>query len=78
MSEHQAETAHLLGLPNCQITYPDFCLWGYIKNKVLATKVTKVEDLKTWIWDVTTTINWGIKAHTWEEQEFRLYVLFAT
>jgi hypothetical protein len=39
------------------ITPLDFFLWGYVKDKVCAAKVTAVEDLKTWIRDVITTIN---------------------
>jgi hypothetical protein len=36
---------------------------------VYATKVTGVEDLKTWIMDVITTITRGMLAHTWKELE---------
>jgi hypothetical protein len=52
------------------ITPLDFFLWGYVKDKVYATKVTGVEDLKTWIRDVITIINKGMLARTWEELEF--------
>jgi hypothetical protein len=48
----------------------DFFLWGYVKDKVYATKVTGVADLKTWIRDVITTINRSMLANTWEELEF--------
>jgi hypothetical protein len=41
-------------------------------------EVTGVEDLKTRIRDVITTINRGMLARTWEELEFRLDVLRAT
>jgi hypothetical protein len=65
----------LLGLPDPpDITHLDFFLWGYVKDKVYATKVTGVEDLKTQIRDVITTINRGMLACTWEELEFRLNV----
>jgi hypothetical protein len=56
----------------------DFFLWGYVKDKVYATKVTGVEDQKTRIRDVITIINTGMLARTWEELEFRLDVLPAT
>jgi hypothetical protein len=45
----------------------DFFLWGYVKDKVYATKVTGLEDLKTRIRDIITTINRGMLARTWEE-----------
>jgi hypothetical protein len=60
------------------ITPLDLFLWGYVKDKVYATKVTGVEDLKIRIRDVITTINRGMVARTWEELEFRLDVLRAT
>jgi hypothetical protein len=41
-------------------------------------EVTGVEDLKTRIRDVVTTINTGMLAQIWEELEFRLDVLRAT
>jgi hypothetical protein len=47
------------------ITPLDSFLWGYVKDKVYATKVTVVEDLKTGIRDVITTINRGMLARTW-------------
>jgi hypothetical protein len=56
----------------------DFFLWGYVKDKVYATKVTGVEDLKTRIRDAITPINRGMLARTWEESEFRLDVLHVT
>jgi hypothetical protein len=46
--------------------------WGYVKDKVYATKVTGIEDVKTWIRDVITAINRGMLARTWEELEFQL------
>jgi hypothetical protein len=50
----------LLVLPNPQALHLlDFFLWGYVKDKFYATKVTGVEDLKTFIRDVITTINRG-------------------
>jgi hypothetical protein len=52
------------------ITPLDFFLWGYVKDKVYATKVTGVEDLKTRIRDVITTISRGMLARIWEELEF--------
>jgi hypothetical protein len=60
------------------ITPLDFFLWGYVKDKVYATKVTGVEDLKTRIRDAITPINRGMLARTWEELEFRLDILRAT
>jgi hypothetical protein len=53
-------------------------MWDYVKDKFCVTKVTGVEDLKTRIRDVITTINRGMLARTWEEMEFRLDVLRAT
>jgi hypothetical protein len=61
----------LLGIPDPQTLRPlDFFLWGYVKDKVYATKVTGVEDLKTWIRNVVTTISRGTLARAWEELEF--------
>jgi hypothetical protein len=60
------------------ITPLDVFLWGYVKDKVCTTKVTGVEDPKTRIRDVITTINRGMLARTWEELEFGLNVLRAT
>jgi hypothetical protein len=51
------------------ITPIDFFLWGYVKDKVYATMVTGVEDLKTRIRDVITIINRGMLARTWEVLE---------
>jgi hypothetical protein len=55
---------------SADITRLDFILWGYVKDKFYATKVTGLEDLKTRIRDVITTINRGMLARTWEELEF--------
>jgi hypothetical protein len=55
-----------------------FFLWSYVKDKVYATRATGVEDLKTRIRDVITTINRGMLARTWEELEFQLDVLHVT
>jgi ribosomal protein S3AE len=41
-------------------------------------EVTGVEDLKTQIKDIITTINRGMLVRTWEELEFRLDVLCVT
>jgi hypothetical protein len=38
------------------IHFLNFFLWGYVKNKVCATIVTGVENLKTQIKDVITTL----------------------
>jgi hypothetical protein len=59
---------------SADITPLDLFLWGYVKDKVYATKITGVEDLKTRIRDVIKTINRGMLARTWEELEFRLDV----
>jgi hypothetical protein len=42
------------------ITPVDFFLWCHVKDKDCATMVTGVEDLKTRIIDVITTINRGM------------------
>jgi hypothetical protein len=60
------------------ITPLDFFLCDYVKDKVYATKDTGIEDLKTQIRDVITTIKRGMLARTWEELEFRLDVVRAT
>jgi hypothetical protein len=53
--------------------------WGTILlEDYCGLEVTGVEDLKTRIRDVITTINRGMLAHTWEELELRLDVLRAT
>jgi hypothetical protein len=56
--------AHLLGLPDPHTTPLDFFLWDYVKDKVYATKVTGVKDLKTQIRDVIAKINKGTPACT--------------
>jgi hypothetical protein len=56
----------------------DFFLSGYVKDKVYAVKVTGVEDMKTWIRDVITTISRSMLAYTWEELEFWLDILYVT
>jgi hypothetical protein len=43
---------------------------GYVKEKVYATKVTGIEDLKTWIRDVITVINTGKLSCAWEKSKF--------
>jgi hypothetical protein len=53
--------------------------WGTILlEDYRGLEITGVEDLKTRIRDVITTINRGMLARTWEELEFRLDVLRAT
>jgi hypothetical protein len=56
------------------ITLLDFFLWGYVKDKVYATKVTSVEAMNIQI----TTFRRSMQAGTWEELEFRLDVPRAT
>lgn len=43
------------------------CVGGYVKNKVYATRVTGVEDLKAHIRNVVTIINQHMLGYTWEE-----------
>jgi hypothetical protein len=53
--------------------------WGTILlENYCGLEVTGVEDLKTQIGDVITTINRGMLARTWEKLEFRMDVLCAT
>jgi hypothetical protein len=40
-----------------------------VKGKVYATKVAGVEDLKTQIKDVVTTISRGMLARVWKERD---------
>jgi hypothetical protein len=45
--------------------------WGTILlEDYHGLEVTRFEDLKTWIRDVTTTINRGMLARIWKELEF--------
>ena len=39
------------------LTSPDFCLWGYLKNKVCSNNTTTLENLKSNIRNVTNSIN---------------------
>jgi hypothetical protein len=53
--------------------------WGTILlEDYRGLEVTGVEDLKTRIRDVITTINRGMLACTWEELEFQLDVVRVT
>jgi hypothetical protein len=71
MSGDREGQASRLTLPNPpDITPLDFFLWGQTKDKVYGTKVTGVEDLKTQIRNVITTLNRGMLAHTWKELKF--------
>jgi hypothetical protein len=56
----------------------EFFLCGHAKDKVHATKVTEVEDLKTRIGDVVPAGSRGMLACTCEGPEFRLDVVSAT
>jgi hypothetical protein len=60
---------------------PDFDGYIYTKLVILPSspsKSTEVEDLKTKVRDVITTINTGMLGRTMEELEFLLDVLRAT
>ena len=59
--------------PTCSpdITPLDFFLWGYVKDIVCRTKVRNITDLKQSI----ATIDEAMLQRTWQEIEYRLYVL---
>jgi hypothetical protein len=60
------------------ITPLDFFLWGYVKDRVYATKVQNLVELKHRITAAVATITREMLEATWREVEFRLDLLRAT
>ncbi|PSN33481.1 hypothetical protein C0J52_27222, partial [Blattella germanica] len=60
------------------ITPLDFFLWGYVKDRVFATTVRDIRDLRTRIVEVIGTIPLDMLQWTWVEIEYRLDILRVT
>ncbi|GBM74191.1 hypothetical protein AVEN_104814-1 [Araneus ventricosus] len=60
------------------ITPLDFFFWGYIKDRVFATPIADVEELKARIQAVVCTVTEDMLKNTWRELEYRLDILRAT
>jgi hypothetical protein len=56
----------------------DFFLWGYVKDRVYATPICDVAELRRKITDVISTITSDMLNNTWAEIEYRLDILRAT
>jgi len=56
----------------------DFVLLGYVKDKVFATPVPDITNLKARITDAFSTITEYMLENTWREIDYRLDVLRAT
>ncbi|GBM80433.1 hypothetical protein AVEN_145767-1 [Araneus ventricosus] len=56
------------------LTPLDFFLWGYVKDKVFASKITDITQLKTRIIEVIENISQSMLTSTWNEIEYRLDV----
>ena len=59
------------------ITPLDFFLWGYVKDIVYRTKVRDMTDLNQRVFNAIATIDEAMLQRTWQEIEYRLYVLRA-
>jgi hypothetical protein len=53
-------------------------LWGYVKDRVYATPIRDVVELRRKITDVIRTITSDKLNNTWAEIEYRLDILRAT
>jgi len=60
------------------ITSLDFCLWGYVKDKVFSTPVTDTTNLKARITYAFATITEDMLENTWGEMYYQLNVLRVT
>lgn len=60
------------------ITPLDFFLWGYVKDRVYATRVNDRVELKRRIRDVINSVTEDMLRNTWREMEYRFDILRAT
>ncbi|GBN80779.1 hypothetical protein AVEN_256342-1 [Araneus ventricosus] len=60
------------------ITPLDFFFWGYIKDRVFATPIVDVEELKARIQAAVCTVTEDVLKNTWWELEYCLDILRAT
>ncbi|GBL80576.1 hypothetical protein AVEN_225266-1 [Araneus ventricosus] len=60
------------------ITPLDFFFWDYIKDRVFATPIADVEELKARIQAAVCTVTEDMLKNTWRELEYRLDILRAT
>lgn len=60
------------------ITPLDFFLWGYVKDRVYATPVKDLQDLKQRIRIVINSVTEQMLRNTWREIDYRLDILRAT
>lgn len=60
------------------ITPLDFFLWGYVKDKVYATAVRDLRDLRARIVESIAAITPDMLARTWTELDYRLNILRVT
>ncbi|GBM93998.1 hypothetical protein AVEN_219767-1 [Araneus ventricosus] len=60
------------------LTQLDFFLWGYVKDKVFASKITDITQLKTRIIEVIENTSQSMLTSAWNEIEYRLDVTRAT
>lgn len=68
------------GLPrSLDLTPLDFFLWDYVKDRVFATPVNNILELRTQIRrDTIATVTGDILERTWQEVEYRLNIVRAT
>jgi hypothetical protein len=60
------------------LTFPDFYLWGYVKDKVFKAPVRDVRELKQRITAAIQSITLETLRNVWREWEVRLDVCRAT
>jgi hypothetical protein len=60
------------------LTPPDYVLWGYVKDKVFATPVPNVQELKKRIMDAVNSVTPGMLRNVWREMKYRLDVCRVT
>ncbi|KAJ9587270.1 hypothetical protein L9F63_019201 [Diploptera punctata] len=60
------------------ITPVDFFLWGYVKDRVFATPVQDLHDLRTRTLDTIATVPIDMLDRMWHEIEYRLDIVRAT
>ena len=60
------------------ITPLDFFLWGYVKDRVYATQVAKINQLRERIENVIATVTPEMLQRTWIELDHRLDILRVT
>jgi hypothetical protein len=55
----------------------DFFLWGFVKDRIYATKVHDLQDLWAQIVEAVGTITLDMLQRTWAELDYRLDILCA-